>query len=98
VACRVFWTDKQLNRSESFSQVGEEGWLERCQEDQQRQLLDLKALPYSRGSHGAPQIRAKIVEALESVGKLNEGACVLFNNGLYNGSLFNIKPSGWGKS
>ena len=78
--------------------MGEEGWLERCQEDQQRQLLDLKALPYSRGSHGAPLIRAKIVEALESVGKLKEGACVLFNNGLYNGSLFNIKPSGWGKS
>jgi hypothetical protein len=85
------------NRSESYSQLGEDGWYERCLEDRQRLPLDLKALPYSRGSHGAPLVRNKIVEALESVGKLNEGTCVVYNNGLYDGGLFNIKPSGYGK-
>ena len=54
-------------------------------------------LPYARGSRGAPLVRAKIIEALESVGKLRQGTCVVYNNGLYDGGLFRIKPSGWGQ-
>lgn len=51
---------------------------------------------YARSSHGAPMVRAKIVQALDSVGKLQEGTCVVYGNGLYDGGLHNIKPSGWG--
>lgn len=83
--------------SESYSRLGEEGWQECCQDDGPRLPLDLKALPYARGSHGAPLVRAKIIEALESVGKLRQGTCVVYNNGLYDGGLFRIKPSGWGR-
>jgi hypothetical protein len=31
------------------------------------------------------------------VGKLREGTCNLYGNGLYDGGLHNIKPSGWGE-
>ena len=85
-------------RSESYSQLGCDQWQQRCKEDGHRVLLDLKALPYARGSHGAPLIRTKIVQALESVGKLRQGTCVVYNSGLYDGGLCNIKPSGWGIS
>jgi hypothetical protein len=84
------------NRSESIGDLGDTDWQNRCQEDGQRLLIDLASLPYARGSHGAPLVRSKIVEALESVGKLREGTCDVYNNGLYNGGLFNIKPSGRG--
>ena len=84
-------------RSETWSQLGRDDWPRRCREDGQRQLLDVKALPFARSSHGAPFVRAKIVEALEAVGKLREGTCNLYGNGLYDGGLHNIKPSGWGE-
>ena len=82
--------------STAHSELGAAGWTERVAEDGPRLLLDLKALPYARSSHGAPLIRSKIIEALESVGKLNQGTCVVYNSGLYDGGLLGIKPSGWG--
>lgn len=84
-------------RSETCSQLGQDDWFIRCREDGHRQLIDVKALPFARGSRGAPFIRAKIVEALESVGKLREGTCSVYGNGLYDGELYNIRPSGWGE-